>query len=69
MHSYRAWITRPRTDIRVFSNVEKEKVRRLFGEVKSKRRNYVHEIEAMQVRMHMVFKFLNLGWLQLMMNV
>ena len=49
MHSYRAWITRPRTDIRVFSNVEKEKVRRLFGEVKSKRRNYVHEIEAMQV--------------------
>lgn len=49
MHSYRAWVTRPRTDIRVFSNIEKEKVRRVFGEVKSKRRNYVHEIEAMQV--------------------
>ena len=49
MHSYRAWVTRPRTDIRVFSNIEKEKVRRVFGDVKSKRRYYVHEIEAMQV--------------------
>ena len=49
MHSYRAWITRPRTKIRVFSSVEKEKVRRVFRDVKSKRRNYVHEIEAMQV--------------------
>jgi acetyl coenzyme A synthetase (ADP forming)-like protein len=49
MHSYRAWITRPRTKIRVFSNVEKEKVRRVFRDVKSKRRNYVHEIEAMHV--------------------
>jgi acyl-CoA synthetase (NDP forming) len=49
MHSYRAWVTRPRTDIRVFSNIEKEKVRRVFRDVKSKRRYYVHEIEAMQV--------------------
>jgi acyl-CoA synthetase (NDP forming) len=49
MHSYRAWVTRPRTDIRVFSNVNKEKVKRVFEEVKSQRRNYVHEIEAMQV--------------------
>jgi acetyl coenzyme A synthetase (ADP forming)-like protein len=49
MHSYRAWVTRPRTDIRVFSNTKKEKVSSVFGEVKSKRRNYVHEIEAMQV--------------------
>ena len=49
MHSYRAWVTRPRTEIRVFSNIEKEKVRRVFRDVKSKRRNYVHEIEAMQV--------------------
>jgi acetyl coenzyme A synthetase (ADP forming)-like protein len=49
MHSYRAWVTRPRTDIRVFSNIEKEKVRRVFGDVKSKRRYYVHEIEALQV--------------------
>ena len=49
MHSYRAWITRPRTKIRVFSSVEKERVRRVFRDVKSKRRNYVHEIEAMQV--------------------
>jgi acetyltransferase len=49
MHSYRAWVTRPRTKIRVFSGVEKEKVRRVFRDVKSKRRNYVHEIEAMKV--------------------
>lgn len=49
MHSYRAWVTRPRTDIRVFGNTKREKVRRVFSEVKKKKRNYVHEIEAMQV--------------------
>ena len=49
MYSYRAWVTRPRTNIRVFSNIDKEKVRRIFSEVKNKRRNYVHEAEAMQV--------------------
>ena len=61
MYSYRAWVTRPRTNIRVFSNIDKEKVRRIFSEVKNKRRNYVHEAEAMQVLMHMAFKFLNSG--------
>jgi acyl-CoA synthetase (NDP forming) len=49
MYSYRSWVTRPRTNIRVFSNIDKEKVRRIFGEVKNKRRNYVHEAQAMQV--------------------
>jgi acyl-CoA synthetase (NDP forming) len=49
MHTYRKWVTRPRTAIRVFVNIKKEKVRRVFREVKRKKRNYVQEIEAMQV--------------------
>jgi acetyl coenzyme A synthetase (ADP forming)-like protein len=51
MQAYRRWITRPRTEIRVFeeANKAKDDIRRLFAKVKSEGRNYVLETEAMQV--------------------
>jgi acetyltransferase len=51
MQAYRRWITRPRTEIRVFEegNKAKDDIRRLFAKVKAQGRNYVHETEAMQI--------------------
>jgi acyl-CoA synthetase (NDP forming) len=48
MQEYRSWIARPRTGIKQFK-VSKDEVRTLFTKVREKGRNYVHEIEAMQV--------------------
>jgi acetyl coenzyme A synthetase (ADP forming)-like protein len=48
MQTYKGWIRRPRTDIQVFQ-VDRGSVGRLFAEVRSQQRNYVHETEAMQV--------------------
>ncbi|MFQ5941664.1 MAG: acetate--CoA ligase family protein [Nitrososphaerales archaeon] len=48
MHSYRSWVMRPRTQVRIF-NVEKEEVRNVFANVKKQGKNYVHESEAMRV--------------------
>ncbi len=48
MQTYRSWVTRPRTEIRVF-DVNKEEVRNVFAGVKKQRGNYVHESEAMRV--------------------
>ncbi len=48
MQRYRSWVTRPRTDIRVF-DVNKGEVRNVFVNVKSEGRNYVYEAEAMRV--------------------
>ncbi|MFQ5969594.1 MAG: acetate--CoA ligase family protein [Nitrososphaerales archaeon] len=48
MHRYRSWVTRPRTQIRVF-DVDKAEVRDVFTNVKRQGRNYVQESEAMRV--------------------
>jgi acetyl coenzyme A synthetase (ADP forming)-like protein len=48
MQIYRTWVTRPRTEIRVF-DVNREEVRDVFANVKKEGRNYVHESEAMRV--------------------
>jgi acetyl coenzyme A synthetase (ADP forming)-like protein len=48
MQEYRSWIARPRTRIKQFK-VSKEEVRTLFAKVKKKGRNYIDEVEAMQV--------------------
>ena len=49
MQEYRSWVARPRTGIKQFE-VPKGEVRTLFAKVKKdKGRNYVHEVEAMQV--------------------
>jgi acetyl coenzyme A synthetase (ADP forming)-like protein len=49
MQEYRSWVARPRTEIKKF-DVCKDDVRTLFARVKKdKGRNYVHEVEAMQV--------------------
>jgi acyl-CoA synthetase (NDP forming) len=49
MQEYRSWLARPRTEIKKF-DVCKDDVRTLFAKVKKdKGRNYVHEVEAMQV--------------------
>jgi acetyl coenzyme A synthetase (ADP forming)-like protein len=48
MEEYRSWVARPRTGIKQFE-VSKDEVRTLFAKVKDKGRNYVHEVEAIQV--------------------
>jgi acetyl coenzyme A synthetase (ADP forming)-like protein len=48
MQEYRSWVARPRTGIKQFK-VSKDEVRTLFTKVKEKGRNYVDEVEAMQV--------------------
>lgn len=48
MQEYRSWVARPRTGIKQFE-VSKDEIRTLFTKVKEKGRNYVDEVEAMQV--------------------
>ena len=48
MQKYRWWVTRCRTEVRLF-DVEMEEARKVFAEVKKHGRNYVHESEAMRV--------------------
>jgi acetyl coenzyme A synthetase (ADP forming)-like protein len=48
MQTYRSWVKRPRTEIRVF-DVNREEVRDVFASVKKQHGNYVHESEAMRV--------------------
>jgi acetyl coenzyme A synthetase (ADP forming)-like protein len=48
MKEYSSWVVRPRTHVKTFE-VSKDDVRRVFDKVRTQSRNYLHEIEAMEV--------------------
>jgi len=49
MASYAQWLARPRTEVQVFEDVSKEKVREFLATAKTEKRNFLPEPEAHQV--------------------
>jgi len=49
MSDYAQWLTRPRTEVRIFSNVNKRRVKEIITTVKREKRNFLPEPEAHEV--------------------
>jgi acetyltransferase len=49
MQRYESWIVRPRTEVKVFSDVDKEKAKRIIEKVKAENRLYITDIEAFDI--------------------